>query len=127
MEKKFRSTGWKVILAVTLISVVGFGTALVQENKNADEQTAPDAEFIWTEPTTGTPVDHYVAQVLVNDIDTLFFDSLPTNSIMVPVVYGNKYHVRVAAVDADDVMGPMSIWSLPYTPELDPPPIPPAD
>ncbi len=127
MENKFRSTGWKVLLAVALISVVGFGTALVQDNKNADDQSAPEAEFIWTAPTTGSPVDHYVAQVLVNDIDTLFFDSLPAESILVPVVYGNKYNVRVAGVDVNDIQGPMSIWSVPYTPELGPPPVPPAE
>jgi hypothetical protein len=121
MEKNSRSTAWKVLLAVVVISLAGIGTALVQENKDAGEQVAPDVVFTWTAPTTGTPVDHYVAQILVNDIDTLFIDSVPTESLTLPVVYGNKYQVRVAGVDASDVQGPMSLWSLPYTPELDPP------
>ena len=64
----------KVLLAVAVISVVGIGTALVQENKSFNSETAPDVEFVWTAPTTGTPVHHYRAQVLVNERDTLFFD-----------------------------------------------------
>jgi hypothetical protein len=59
--------------------------------------------------------------MLVNERDTLFFDSVMSESIAVPVVYGNKYRIRVAAVDASDIQGPMSIWSAPYTPELAPP------
>ena len=121
MEKKTRSTVWKVLLAVVAVSVVGIGTALVQENKSFDIDGAPEVEFTWTAPTTGTPVHHYVAQVLVNERDTLFFDPVPSESIMLPVVFGNKYRVRVAAVDAADIQGPMSIWSSPYTPELAPP------
>jgi hypothetical protein len=121
MEKKTRSMVWKVLLAVIVVSVVGIGTALVQENKSSDIDSAPDAEFNWTAPTTGTPVHHYIAQMLVNERDTLFFDSVMSESITVSVVYGNKYRIRVAAVDASDIQGPMSIWSVPYTPELAPP------
>jgi hypothetical protein len=121
MEKKTRSTVWKVLLAVAVVSVVGIGTALVQENKTFNPEDAPDAKFVWARPTTGTPVHHYVAQVLVNERDTLFFDPVPAEEIMLPVVYGNKYRIRVAGVDAEGVQGPMSIWSLPYTPELAPP------
>lgn len=121
MENNSRSTVWKALLAVALVSVVGIGTALVQENKNEVEQIAPDVEYTWTAPTTGTPVDHYVAEVMVNDGDTYLIDPVPGESIMLPVQYGNKYQIRVAAVDAANAQGPMSIWSLPYTPELGPP------
>ena len=111
----------KVLLAVVLILAVGIGTALVQENKTFNSQSAPDVEFAWTAPTTGTPVHHYVVEVLMNKRDTQMFDSVPSESIMLPVIYGNKYEVRVAAVDAAGIQGPQSIWSLPYTPELAPP------
>ncbi len=121
MEKKNRSTVWKVLLAVVVVSAVGIGTALVQENKTSSSQAAPDVEFVWTPPNTGTPVHHYLSQVLVNERDTLYFAPVTTESIMLPVVYGNKYRIRVAAVDADGIQGPLSIWSLPYTPELAPP------
>ncbi len=111
----------KVLLAVVLISVVGIGTALVQENKIFSSDSAPDVKFVWTAPTTGPSVHHYVAQVLVNERDTLFFDPVMEESIMLPVSYGKKYRIRVAAVDGNNIQGIMSIWSLPYAPELAPP------
>ena len=121
MEKKTRSTMMKVLLAVAAVAVVGIGTALVQENKTFNSQSAPDVEFVWSAPTTGSSVHHYVAQVLVNEQDTLFFDPVMSESIMMPVTYGNKYRLRVAAVDAAIIQGPLSMWSLPYAPELAPP------
>jgi hypothetical protein len=121
MGNMTRSTAMKVLLAVVAVAVLGIGTALVQENKAFNRESAPDVEFTWGAPTTGSPVHHYIAQILVNERDTLFFDPVMTESVMVPVVYGNKYRLRVAAVDADQVRGPMSMWSLPYSPELAPP------
>ena len=111
----------KVLLAVAAVAVVGIGTAIVQENKTFNSQSAPDVEFVWSAPTTGSSVHHYVAQVLVNEQDTLFFDPVMSESIMMPVTYGNKYRLRVAAVDAAIIQGPLSMWSLPYAPELAPP------
>ena len=121
MKKITRSTVWKVLLAVVVVLMVGIGTALVQENKTFNAQSAPDVEFTWTAPTTGTPVHHYVVEVLTNERDTQVFDSVPSESIMLPVIYGNKYRLRVAAVDASGIQGLLSMWSLPYTPELAPP------
>ena len=121
MKKMARSTVWKVLLAVVLILGVGIGTALVQENKSFNSQSAPDVEFTWTAPSTGTPVHHYVVEVLTNERDTRTFDPVPSESLLLPVIYGNKYRLRVAAVDAAGVQGPQSIWSQPYTPELAPP------
>ena len=111
----------KVLLAVVFISVAGIDTALVQENKSFNSQNAPDVEFVWTAPSTGSAVHHYRAQVLVNDVYTIYYDPVPSESILLPVIYGNKYKIRVAAVDAASIQGPMSIWSLPYTAELAPP------
>jgi hypothetical protein len=121
MGNMTRSTAMKVLLAVVAVAVLGIGTALVQENKAFNRESAPDAEFTWAAPTSGSPVHHYIAQILVNERDTLFFDPVMTESVMVPVIYGNKYRLRVAAVDGDQVRGPMSMWSLPYSPELAPP------
>ena len=121
MGKKTRSTVWKTLLAVVVIAAVGIGTVLFRENKIRSSRSDLDVEFTWTMPTTGTPVHHYLVQVLVNERDTLFYDPVMTESIMLPVVYGNKYRIRVAAVDAYEIQGPLSIWSLPYIPEPAPP------
>ena len=121
MTKKTRATVFKVLLAVVLVLAVGTGTALVQENKTFNSQSAPDVEFSWTAPTVGSAVHHYIVEVLVNERDTRIFDSVPSESIMLPVIYGNKYRLRVAAVDAAGIQGPHSLWSQPYTPELAPP------
>jgi hypothetical protein len=121
MQMKTRSMVVKVFLAVVLVVAVGVGTALVQENKVFNSQSAPDTEFTWTAPTTGTPVDHYVVEVLTNERETELFDPVPSESLMVSVIYGNKYRVRVAAVDASNIQGPYSNWSQPYAPELGPP------
>ena len=121
MGKKTRSTVWKTLLVVVVIAAVGVGTVLFRENKTRSSRSDLDVEFTWTMPTTGTPVHHYLVQVLVNERDTLFYGPVMTESIMLPVVYGNKYRIRVAAVDAAGIQGPMSIWSQPDSPELAPP------
>ena len=121
MEKKTRSVVWKVLLVVAALSIVGIGTALVQGNKIFDPGNAADKEFEWTAPTSGTPVHHYVAEVLVNEKDTLYFDSIPNEATLLEATYGNKYRMRVAGVDAAGVQGPWSEWSNPYAPELPPP------
>ncbi len=86
-----------------------------------DTEEAIVAEYTWTAPEYGTPVDHYVAQLLVNDVDILTIEDLPSEYVSVEVVYGNKYSIRVAGVDAQGNQGPYSEWSEPYTPELGPP------
>ena len=119
MNKKTRSQIIKgLLLVVALVSVVGVGTALVQDNGAEMTTDAPDIEFEWTAPTTGTPVNHYVAQVMVNRMDTLFYDSIPSESLVFPAQYGNTYDVRVAGVDSDGIQGPWSIWSPSFVPEL---------
>lgn len=79
------------------------------------------AEYTWTAPESGTPVDHYVAEILVNDVDITPLDNLPSEYASFAVVYGNNYRIRVAGVDADGNQGPYSEWSDPYTPEVGPP------
>jgi hypothetical protein len=122
MNKKTRTQIIKsLLLVVVLVSAAGIGTALVQENKEMDFSGAPDIEFEWEAPTTGTPVHHYVAQVLVNTLDTLYYDAIPTESLLVAVAYGNRYEVRVAGVDIEGIQGPWSAWSPPFNPEIQPP------
>ena len=118
MENKTRSIVWKVLLAVVAVSVVGIGTALVQENKSNDEENILDTRYVWTAPTVGTPVDHYLVQVLVNEVKTEDHGPVSSPEITVPLKRGNKYQIRVAAVDASGAQGPWSIWSELYNPEL---------
>ena len=86
-----------------------------------DIEAAPAVGYIWTAPEYGTPVHHYVIEILVNDLDIVTIDPVPSAQVSVDVVYGNKYRVRVAAVDAAGNRGGFSPWSAPYTPELIPP------
>ena len=79
------------------------------------------ADYTWTAPEYGTPVEHYIAQVMVNDVDIQTLDNIPSEFVSVVVVYGNNYRIRVAGVDADGNQGPYSEWSDPYTPEVGPP------
>ena len=83
-----------------------------------DVEEAIAAVATWTAPEHVAPVDHYVSQILVNDVDILTIEDLPSEYVSVEVVYGNKYELRVAGVDAQGNQGPYSEWSEPYTPEL---------
>jgi len=109
-------------LVLPAILIVGLlGAAFVRASVTHDKMDAPLVKFTWTAPTTGSPVAHYLAEVEVNERDVLVFGPLNLAEVTVPVAYGNKYRVRVAAVDAQGIQGPMSVWSEPYSPELDPP------
>lgn len=81
----------------------------------------PVAHYIWTAPETGTPVEYYVVQILVNDVDIQVIEPVYDQAVNVEMDFGNKYMVRVAAVDAAGVQGTFSLWSVAYTPELGPP------
>lgn len=108
-----------LLVFVTLCCVFG-----IYSSKNivlGEIDGAPEAAYTWTAPDYGTAVHHYVVEILVNDLDTTTINPVLSEFISVAVVYGNKYRVRVAAVDAAGVQGGFSPWSLAYTPELTPP------
>lgn len=118
MVKNLRSPlGW-ILLAVAGALGVLF---LLPRVGTADVESPPAAVYAWTAPTEGTPVAHYTAQVLINDVDILTIEPVFSERVSIEMEYGNKYRVRVAGVDAAGVKGPYSLWSLPYTPELEPP------
>ena len=108
-----------LLFFVALCSVFGFSNIGIPVR--AEVAAAPEAVYVWTAPEYGTPVDHYIAQLLVNDVDILTIGPLLSELARVEVVYGNKYRLRVAAVDAAGTQGPFSVWSAPFTPELAPP------
>ena len=113
------SRRWGLVLAVVVLGLAG--AVFVRAHAPADKMAAPSVTFTWTAPTTGSAVDHYLAEVKINDLEVMEFGPLAQEQVTVQVAYGNKYQVRVAAVDAKGIQGPMSIWSEPYSPELDPP------
>ena len=90
-------------------------------NVNGELETIPATEYVWTAPPKGTPVHHYFLQVRVNNSEFREYDFIPTESILLQLEYGNKYEVRVAAVDADGRRGGFSSWSIAYSPEFAPP------
>lgn len=78
------------------------------------------ARCSWDPPTYGTPVDHYVLQVVKlggSDPDTTLFDEIEVTFKDVWVVYGNTYKARVAGVDSLNRQGPWSLWTPIYGPE----------
>jgi hypothetical protein len=113
------SRRWWLVLAVLVLGVSG--AAYVRAHAPAEKMAAPSVTFTWSAPTTGSAVAHYRAEVLVNDREVFEYGPLNGERLTVQVAYGNKYQVRVAAVDAAGIQGPMSVWSEPYSPELDPP------
>ena len=113
--------GIMTLLGALFLIALGASSALVLADDHNDKEVTPRMIFTWSAPTTGTPVDHYVAQVLVNERDTMELGPLPLTEVSIFAEYGNKYRIRVAAVDADGIQGPMSLWSEPHSPELAPP------
>jgi len=118
MLNKLRSPlGWGLF---AFAGALGF-LFLLPRVVSADVESPPAEVYNWTAPTEGTPVAHYTVQVLINDVDILTIEPVFSETVSIEMEYGNKYRVRVAGVDAAGVKGPYSLWSLPYTPELEPP------
>lgn len=120
MSGLFGAKSIRALLALVILLGVGIAGAQFAE-KLFSKDSAPDEVYSWTAPTTGAPVHHYVAEVLVNRTDTLVFDNLPTTTLQFPAKYGDDYMVRVAAVSAENRRGPWSNWSVPYMVEVETP------
>lgn len=70
----------------------------------------------WTEPTSGTPVDHYVVEIEHPSHEASAVVS--RNSFIMNVALDDVVRIRVAGVDAEDRQGPFSEWSEYYTPRV---------
>ena len=108
-----------IVVLATVVALTG--VVLVQANTERNKMAAPSVRYTWSAPTSGTPAVSYKAEVKVNDRDLLVFEGLQDESVTIPVDFGNKYLVRVAALDAQNKQGPWSDWSVAHAPELDPP------
>lgn len=105
-------------LAVLLLMLaLAAGVVLV----NGAVKDAPPVHYVWTAPTEGSPVVFYRVQLSRNDGEFTVIDTAPTTSYTLAVLWGDKYVIRVAGVDAAGRQGPYSIPSEPYTPEIPPP------
>jgi hypothetical protein len=71
-------------------------------------------QFRWTAPTEGSPVEHYVVQLKVDETGTWgTVGSAPDTTYSVPCVPGKLNWVRVAGVDSFGRQGIFSDSSLP--------------
>lgn len=82
-------------------------------------QTMPEVKYIWTAPTVGTTVDHYVVELNTNSEG--WIEVGVTNGVeysFTDFQNLNVYEVRVAGVDSLNRQGPYSTSSDPYAPDL---------
>jgi len=78
-----------------------------------------DVTYTWDCPTTGSPVDHYVVEMMVNGEVSSAYPEVPDATYTaLSVPYGVTIEVRVKAVDALGRESTWSSWSDPYTPDL---------
>jgi hypothetical protein len=69
--------------------------------------------FKWTSPTVGSPVQHYVVQLMTYGGQWSTIGSAPDTTYTVPCVVGSINFVRVAGVDALGRQGLFSDSSAP--------------
>jgi len=103
-------TRLKSIVALAILTVV-----LVPGHALA--QTTVDVAYVWTAPTTGSPVDHYVVQHSADGGAWVTLGTAPDLSFTLSAEYGVSHRIRVAGVDAQNRQGPYSLPSEAYTPD----------
>lgn len=104
-----------VFLALTLAAGALAGGALAQPESGLDdpENRAEAMTFVWTAPTTGSPVAKYEVQIRQGGAASTDITNREvfTTEVTFPVDWMTLYEVRVRAVDAANRAGPWSIWS----------------
>jgi hypothetical protein len=114
MKKQISSrAGTSLVLVLLLL----LGAAnLAQSN---DGQPGKIARTSWDPPVSGTPVHHYVVQIVElggADADTTTYDNIADEFLDSMVFFGLTYKARVAAVDSLGRQGAFSFWSPIYGP-----------
>jgi hypothetical protein len=118
------STSLRSGFTVFVLLMVCFSIAASQAQDLGDPDTY--IEYNWTAPQQGAEVDHYVLQILINEYSLVTVEDIPTEVYMLPVIYGYKYQMRVAAVSTAGKRGGFSGWSEPLNiEEYDDPPFNP--
>jgi len=82
------------------------------------QTTSMTFTYLWTPPTTGSPVHHYEVDISANSGSTWQTVASPTTpTAMIALAVGGTYIVRVRGVDAASRPGPYSVNSDPNTPD----------
>ena len=109
---------WANFLYLTII----LGFFLVSPSGKAqedDDDLGKMARCSWDAPTYGTPVHHYILQVVTlgsADIETTTVNNIMNEYHDVYVEFGLTYKARVAGVDDQNRQGPWSLWTPIYGP-----------
>lgn len=120
--KPRRGFPWANILYLTIL----LGMFLVSPSGRAQEEEdglGKLARCSWDEPTYGTPVHHYILQVVKlgsANIETTTVDNIMNEYHDVFVEFGLTYKARVAGVDDQNRQGPWSLWTPIYGPRQTP-------
>jgi hypothetical protein len=102
------------LLKITMFAVM---LAVILPAGSSFAQTEMPVTYTWTAPTTGTPVEFYVVQHSVDGGNWTQIDNSTDNTYTLSATVGQSHQIRVAGVDADNRMGPMSVASDPYLPD----------
>lgn len=102
-------------------TVLLFALAFVGFATPAAAQTTVEVTYIWTAPSTGSPVDHYIVEHSVNGGGFNQIATTAGTTYTLIATIGDSHQIRVRGVDAQDREGPNSLPSEPYVPDIGPP------
>jgi hypothetical protein len=108
---------------IFLLGLAVMATVALSGRAQDGPPTGKNARCSWDPPTYGTPVHHYVLQVVElggASPDTTTFGDITETFRDVWVTFGLTYKARVAGVDAENRQGPWSLWTPLYGPEWTP-------
>ncbi|MFO7654566.1 MAG: hypothetical protein R6X25_12215 [Candidatus Krumholzibacteriia bacterium] len=107
----------------TSTALATLATILLAATAPAGAQTSTvNLSYTWSPPSTGSAVHHYIVQHSVNGGPFTTVASLvSSNSYDLEATIGDEHAIRVAAVDAQNRIGPYSPSSDPFTAAIGPP------
>ena len=113
--------GLRRVNSIFLVAILGLVLVALSGKAQDEAPRQVTATCSWGAPTYGTPVDHYVLQLVKLGgaaFDTTTFDSIQAESFDLDLELGFTYKARVAGVDAQGRQGPWSLWTPVYGPRV---------
>ena len=110
----YRNLGISITALMFALALVGFATP-------AAAQTTVEVTYVWTAPSTGTPVEHYIVEHSTNGGGYSQIATTASTTYTLVATIGDSHQIRVRGVDGEDREGPNSLPSEPYVPDLGPP------